>query len=210
MSAIKNVLSHLSEWDLLIVLGDFNLPDISWSLSTDSLVSTPLSDHNFVDGLLELLLQQVSFIRNSLNRQLDLVLVLDPSEVTVSRIDPLIVPEPQYHPTLEFTICLPCVDTLSSSLSPTKSRCFRKCDFSKLNHLISQYNWTYLYNCLDIESATELFYSVLNSFFCECVPDSFPPKLDRHPWFSNQLQRLRNLKTNFYKSTKGWVGHPIF
>jgi len=25
---------------------------------------------------------------------------------------------------------------------------------------------------LDIESATELFYSVLNSFFCECVPDS--------------------------------------
>jgi len=42
--------------------------------STDSLVSTPLSDHDFVDGLLELSLQQVSFTRNSLNRQLDLVI----------------------------------------------------------------------------------------------------------------------------------------
>jgi len=84
LSAIKTVLSHLSERDHLFVLGDFNLPDISWSLSTDTLVSTPLSDHDFVDGLLELSLQRVSFIRNSLHRQLDLVFVLDPSEVTVS------------------------------------------------------------------------------------------------------------------------------
>jgi len=157
LSAIKTVSSHLSERDLSIVLGDFNLPDISWSLSTDSLVSTSLSDHDFVDGLLELSLQQVSVIRNSLNRQLDLVFVLDPSEVTVSRIDPLVVPEDQYHPTLELTICLPSVDTLSPSLSPNKCRCFRKCDFSKLNNLTSQYNWKNLYNCLDIESATELF-----------------------------------------------------
>jgi len=81
-------------------LGDFNLPDISWSPFTDSLVSTLLSDHDFVDGLLKLSLQQVSFICNSLNRQLDLVFVLDPSEVTVSRIDPLVVPEDRYHPTL--------------------------------------------------------------------------------------------------------------
>jgi len=80
----------------------------------------------WVDGLLELLLRQVSFIHNSLNRQLDLVFVLDPSEVTVSRIDPIVVPEDQYHPTLELTNCLPCVDTLSPLLSPTKSRCFRK------------------------------------------------------------------------------------
>jgi len=45
--------------------------------------------------------------------------------------------------------------------------------------MISQYNWTNLFNCLDIESDTALFYSVLNSFFCECVLDSFSPKLDR-------------------------------
>jgi len=168
-----------------LFFGDFNLPDISWSPSTDSLVPTPLSDHDFVDGLLELSLQQVSFIRNSLNGQLDLVFVLYPSEVTVSRIDPLVVPEDRYHSTLELTTCLPCISTLSPLLSPTKSGYFRKCDFNKLNNMISQNN-------LDVESATELFYSVLNSFFCECVP------LDRPPWFTNQLQRLRNIKTSFY------------
>jgi len=136
LSSIKTVISHLSERDLLIVLGDFNLHDISWYPSTDSLVSTPLSVHDFVDGLLELSLQQVSFVLNSLNRQLDLVFVLDPSEITVSRIDPLVVPVDRYHPTLKLTICLPCVDTLSPLLSPTKRRCFRKCDFDKLNNII--------------------------------------------------------------------------
>jgi len=116
LAAIKTVLSQLFERDLLIVLGDFNTPDISWSPFTESLVSTPLSDHDFVDSLLKLSLQQVSFIRNSLNRQLDLVFVLALSEVTVSRIDPLVVPEARYHPTLELTICLPCVDFFSPKL----------------------------------------------------------------------------------------------
>jgi len=69
LPAIKAVLSNFFDRDLLIVLGDFNLPDISWSPSTDSLVSTPLSVRDFVNCLLELLLQQVSFIRYSLNKQ---------------------------------------------------------------------------------------------------------------------------------------------
>jgi len=73
LSAIKYVLSLFSNRDLLIVLGDFNRADISWSPLTDSLVDIPLSVYDFVDGLLELSLQQVSFIRNSLNIQLDLV-----------------------------------------------------------------------------------------------------------------------------------------
>jgi len=73
LSSIKAYLSHLSDRNLLIVFGDFTLPEISRSPSTDSLDSTPLSAHDFVEGLLEISLQQVSFIGNSLNRQLDLV-----------------------------------------------------------------------------------------------------------------------------------------
>jgi len=60
LSAIKS-LSLLSNRDLLIVLGDFNLPEISWSPPTDSLVAIHLSVHDFVDGLLELSLQQISY-----------------------------------------------------------------------------------------------------------------------------------------------------
>jgi len=130
------------------------------------------------------------------------VFVSDLSEVTVSRIDALVLPKDRYHPTTEFTICLPCVDTLSPLVSPTKMICFRKCDYNQLNDLISQNNWTDLYNCMDIESPTELFYIVLNTFFNECVPVRLPSRLNRPPWFTNALQRLKNLKSNTYKKYK--------
>jgi len=44
LSAIRTVLSHLTDRNLLIVLVNFNLPDISWS---DLLLSTPLSVHDY-------------------------------------------------------------------------------------------------------------------------------------------------------------------
>jgi len=62
--------------------------------------------------------------------------------------------------------------------------------------MISKYIWTGLYNCMDIESATDLFY--------KCVPDKLPSKLNRLPWFTNALQRLKHLKTNTYKKYKIW------
>jgi len=63
---------------------------------------------------------------------------------------------------LELTILLYLTCPL---VSPTKKICFRKCVYIKLNDMISKYNWTDLYNCMDIESATELFYIVFNTFF---------------------------------------------
>jgi len=68
--------------------------------------------------------------------------------------------------------------------------------------MFSQYNWIHFYNCLDIERATVLFSSVLNSFLSECVPDSLPPKLGKPSMFTNELQGRRNLKRNFYKKYK--------
>jgi len=107
------------------------------------------------------------------------VFVSDASEVTISRIDGLVVAEDRYHQTIELTISLPCVDTLSPLVSTTKMRCFRKCDYNKPNDMIFQYNWTDLYNCMDIESATELFFTVLNTFFNEFVLDRLPSRLNR-------------------------------
>jgi len=46
-------------------------------------------------------LPDLPLLRYSLNIQFDLVFVLDPCEVTVCRIDALVVPEDRYHPTLE-------------------------------------------------------------------------------------------------------------
>jgi len=50
----------LSETDQLIVLGDFNLPNISWLESKNSLTMIPRMQNDFIDVLVELSLQQVN------------------------------------------------------------------------------------------------------------------------------------------------------
>jgi len=48
----------------LVVLGDFKIPGIMWSEQSNILL--PLAQHDFIDGLLDLSLSQVNYIRNSL------------------------------------------------------------------------------------------------------------------------------------------------
>jgi len=67
-SNIRLISSKLSDRDYLCVLGDFNLPDISWS-SIDNIV-VPSSSHEFVSSILDLSLYQVNNIRNCNNRLL--------------------------------------------------------------------------------------------------------------------------------------------
>jgi len=56
--------------------------------------------------------------------------------------------------------------------------------------MISQYNWTNFNNYMYIERATELFHSVFNSFYNECVPKRLPPMLNGPPWFTSLKQTL--------------------
>jgi len=47
------------------------------------------------------------------------------------------------------------------------------------------------------------------TFFCEYVPDSFPPKLHRPPGFTNELQGLRTLKQTSIKSTSDFSRYVV-
>jgi len=51
LNAIKYILSLVSDTDLLIVLGDFNLPDVKWIASN---LLIPDNSDSFIDGLSEL------------------------------------------------------------------------------------------------------------------------------------------------------------
>jgi len=51
LSAVHSISLLLTETDQLIVLGDFNIPNISGLESKDSLAMIPRTQHNFIDGL---------------------------------------------------------------------------------------------------------------------------------------------------------------
>jgi len=70
LSAIQFISSKLSDRDQLIVLGDFNIPRATWSTVETSNILIPSTQHDFLDGLLDISLSQVNHVLNFLGRLL--------------------------------------------------------------------------------------------------------------------------------------------
>lgn len=200
--AILNLHRLLRDNDRLVVLGDFNLPTVKWIKNTESISLTPTAQHEFICSLLDLSLLQINEILNCNNKMLDLVFVSGPSDFSLSRASPLSLPEDKHHPTLDIAcdIDIPNVIGISAAKSCPRSRCFRKADFAMLEELITSHDWSELFACNDIESASSIFYSSLDGFFSHCVPLQHTKiGSTRPPWFSRNLAGLKNIKSKLYK-----------
>lgn len=103
--AIQIVAQSMNENDTLIVMGDFNMPSISWNYSDDDgyYVQTTANESvkDFLNMLYDLSLVQINGVQNEFSRILDLVFVNDKEDFLVTRSDPITVPEDKYHPAIE-------------------------------------------------------------------------------------------------------------
>jgi len=149
----------LAEADQLIVLGDFNLPNISCLESIDSLAMIPRMQNDFIDGLVELSLQQVNRIPNHIGRLLDLIFVFNISDAEASRISPLSLPEDCYYPTLQL-----CINGFFNNprtvINVQTSLCFKRTDYGRLVESLSTVSWSFLVD-LPVDDAVRYFYEVL-------------------------------------------------
>ncbi|XP_046806162.1 uncharacterized protein LOC124419723 [Lucilia cuprina] len=210
-TAIKLVVNLSKPDDLIIVLGDFNIPNIIWSKTPDSSFLSPSinseSSLDFIDSIAELALFQINSIPNLYGKTLDLVFVDRPDEFKIQRIDPLSTPEDVYHPTLEISSNINM--QITAKLVPKEEKVFdfRKADFSKLNRLLSSENW------FDYDSHKNLSpYNIdliLNNFYdvlFKCFKLSIPMRKliipNGPPWNTKQLTTLKNLKNKYYKKYK--------
>jgi len=64
----------------------------------------PSTQHDFLDGLLDISLSQVNHVLNLLGRLLDLCFVSSPDCACIARTSAITLPEDPYDPTLELTI----------------------------------------------------------------------------------------------------------
>ena len=99
---IDNVASRLGTNDTLIVLGDFNLPTLTWSFCDDIGRLMPFSSsgclNDFLGILFELSLVQNNNIPNVSGRYLDLI--FSNTNLSLCRSVPFVFPEDKFHPTL--------------------------------------------------------------------------------------------------------------
>lgn len=194
--------------DLLLLLGDFNQPLISWSRVTapsrsSHLIPSGDLSSTFLDVVRFHELLQVSDVRNSRERQLDLVFTNDAaSTCTVTPASCLLLPVDAYHPPFEFSIPEPalrltCTDPLRSS-NNAPSLNFRKTDYRRLSVILECTDWSFLFSCTSVDAAVSFFNSSVSSALQCCTP-IFKPR-PSPPWSNRSLQRLKSDKNRYRRA----------
>lgn len=203
-NAINYVSDNCDPLDDILLAGDFNLPDLEWTLSDDEtcLMATNVSSPQevlFVDNVISCDLQQVSCIKNNISRQLDLIFVTNPSNCVVELCPIPMTKVDSYHPPLSVLISHAQIidsDFDSGSLEFD----FKKTNFLLLNELIQNIDFdTLLSGCIEV-MVSNFYLSIFDCFIA-----SVPVKKSRHlaqttpPWYTHQLRSLRNLRNRAWK-----------
>lgn len=188
-----------------ILAGDYNLPNVKF-LNNDlgmiySGVHTPSADIIF-EHFSSLNLYQINMIENEFGNSLDLIFVTKNS-TRANKSEDFVVPLDKYHSALNIYSDI--------SINPkqsidTEKKCnFKKANYVLLSNLLNNLNWSYLYECIDINLAMDRFYELI----FQAAPKVFPRKSSFPHWFSKELISLIHKKINYIKNLNK-VAYHIF
>lgn len=179
----------------VICVGDFNLPLTSWVSVDDTNTYLPSTSSSLMDdfweGISDLGIHQINFIRNANNRILDLVFSSSQC-ISLCRTYPLVNPEDKHHPTLRLSVDTPVVDISM----PRNGDSSLKLNFARTNFDLLR---SYLHNSLrdydgDLDLRVVNFYNIVNIGFSVSVPPQIVQSETGPPWFTKELRGLRNVR----------------
>lgn len=208
-SNCQNILSNITSNSLNLIVGDFNVPGISWVRSGSTMIPNKSNDAKsllLLNTLALCELSQFNHIPNKNGKLLDLILC-NTSDLVVTEAQPLSRVD-HHHPPL----CLSLERTrqkafLKKNLSNIYN--FNKCNYDEIKKELSAIDWpAVLLTSRDVDVVVDRFYKVLNSLIEKYTPhkksninDSFPG------WYSPQLIKRLREKLKFHKKFKKY-GNP--
>lgn len=191
--------------DKILIMGDFNMSDISWSSSPDCTFMTPSYNKNNGDHaeLIDLLhltnLNQYNYVFNQENRILDLILCNN--DVSIFRcLDPMTREDTIYHPTL---VCRPLFINYSDLAScPRKFYFYARGDYQSMSSELSVQDWISLFSCVSLDEAVEQFINILCRLRDKYVPFKYVRPSTYPVWYSSALVKILKEKNKHHKKLK--------
>lgn len=193
-----------------ICIGDYNIPELSWTGAPNSLHMTSNQSNNWkplllLDAMAVCQLKQFNNIPNSNNHFLDLV--LSSTEIRVYGADPLSRSD-KHHPAI--VVDVDCNVGIASSFLKPKHRQrfnFYKCNYENIKSELSLIDWHSILSCSDIDADLGKFYDIVNDIISRNTP-LCKNKNSKYPiWFSPAVIRCLNKKIKFHKLYKNY-GNP--
>lgn len=185
----------------LLLLGDFNFPNITWSSVTP--YSNPPSSEcteflNLCSAFnLSQLVTEPTRVTPSTANVLDLILTSSPDIVTSISC----LPGLSDHSLLHFLLTAPVSRTPNER---KKIRDYSRADFSSINNVLGLYIEEFMTGFFDrsVNTNWTLFREKVASLTNEYIPVKAIISNAQSPWYNQSLRRLSNRKKRFFRSAK--------
>nr|XP_029713615.1 uncharacterized protein LOC115257802 [Aedes albopictus] len=200
-NAVQNIVSQASDADIVLSLGDFNLPKLCWELDDDingyipSNISSEkeqfLTETMFATGL-----RQINSFVSKNGNLLDLVFVSLPEQMDIFAAPTSLLPVDDHHTPVVLLIDVSGDDWMApvSTLECSDAYDFNRCDYDQLRHTFSEVEWDHRLEIGTTDDAVSAFYSKLSAIFNDCVPRKRRVfnSTSNKPWCTSELRHLRN------------------
>lgn len=186
--------------DVLIIVGDFNLPRVQWSIDEDNILIPTAFDSShsnyFINGLLSMSVYQVNSIRNSNDRLLDLYFTNDFTNISkpLMKVD-------DYHPPIlaTFEWYEPNNDTTSQ---PSKKFNFNLANYVGMNEHLTNVNFTEQFQGKTRTEKFQVLHNILDGAIKKYVLTVLVKRKYKFSWNNKKLQHLKNRKNKAWKRYK--------
>ena len=192
----------------MIILGDYNLPDMKWhsSRGDDEFFGESVQSDVVMREFSLLGLSQINKIHNANGKYLDLSFTN--CDLTFRKL-PALVPEDNFHPTIGTEILL------NQLIKPRIAEYldFKRGDYGALNNFFLQHNWIPMYELKNIDDIVSYFYRILQKGIDLFVPRSIKKDSNYPCWFNrcliNKIKAKRAAHTR-YKNAGSYGDYQKF
>jgi len=192
--------------DVLLIVGDFNLPKVQWSIDDDDqnvLIPTvlePAFAADYINGLMSIGVHQINNIRNKNDKLLDLIFTNDITNISIDHAKPLTKVD-AYHPPILATF-----EWHGKSNDPknntTRAFNFKRGNYLDMNTYLSNIDFVELFRGKSLDEKVDVLHSILNEAIKLFVPTYVVKSYGNCPWNNKQLQSLKNKKNKAWKKFK--------
>ncbi|KAL4107986.1 hypothetical protein QTP88_018251 [Uroleucon formosanum] len=169
-----------------VLLGDFNLPSLNWSLYSLPIICNSPIDSYFISMLSQFNFNQFNLLRNNNNVTLDLV--LSNIHLSVSNEPDPLLPIDKHHPALNITLKYEQFSILSTTYDIIYD--FKNCDYVKIVKYIGDSLNIFNPISSDVNGAVDRLYMVLHDSINIFVPKRRIYNNTYPIWYSNSLKSL--------------------
>lgn len=198
--AVQHVADLSAEHDVVLSIGDFNLPSLHWQLDCDangyipSNMSTD-SERNLIENLFATGMHQINCFVNSNGKLLDLTFVTLPEYFDVILPSTPLLPIDIHHAPYILLLTEPNLESATpDDRDDGFTSDFQACDFGSLNDAFAAIAWDTVLANKSMDVVLSTFYDKINA----AINDNVPKRKNRatsifgKPWWTPELRNLRN------------------